>query len=107
MAREVRLPAGTVLCQQHDPPGDLYVILEGQVGFERDGRPLGQLGAGESIGAVGLFDDEPRPVTATATSDVSALVIDRWAFEDVWTENPELVRSIVSRLAARLRDLAR
>ncbi len=105
LARTVVLPAGTELCRQDDPPGDMFVLLEGAAELERDGRTLGRLGTGEAVGAWGLFEDDPRPFTARATSETIALRIDRGGFEDVWIENPQLARSLVSQLVRRIREL--
>ena len=106
VAREATYAPGEVVCRQDDPPGDLILMLDGDVELERDGRPMGRLAPGEALGAFGLFEDAPRPVTARATVRTSALRLDRWGFEDVWTENPELARSLVRQLVRRIRRAA-
>lgn len=106
VAREATYAPGEVVCRQDDPPGDLILTLDGEVELERDGKPMGRLAPGEALGAFGLFEDAPRPVTARARVRTSALRLDRWGFEDVWTENPELARSLVRQLVRRIRRAA-
>ena len=50
-ARERALAEGDVLFSEGDPPESLYVLLEGEVQLERQGRPAGAFRAIEPIGA--------------------------------------------------------
>ncbi len=94
------------LCEQDDPAGDLFVLLEGEVLVERDGQALGRLGPGEALGAWGLFDEEPRQASAKALCELNALRIDRWGFDELLNEHPEIARSFIRRLVQKMRRLA-
>jgi len=106
IAEEVQLPTGTELACQDDPPGDMYVVLEGQVSIVRDGKQLGVLGPGEALGTWALFEDQPQQVTATVAAETRALKIDRWGFDEAIDENPDIARSLIRQLVRRLRRLA-
>jgi len=61
---EVReLPEGTVLTQQGDEATELYVILDGLVSVEVDGRDLGDLGPGAVVGERALLEGGRRTAT--------------------------------------------
>lgn len=101
-ARELSLPAGEVLFREGDPPGGLWILLEGSARLEVGGQRLGSAGAGETLGAWSLFDEHPRRATVTATEDVRALVLDRDAFYEVLAERLEIVKSLFRDLVHRL-----
>ncbi len=106
LALGVDFDEGEMLCQQDDPPGDLFVLIEGRVRIERDGKKIGEIGAGESIGAWGLFEEEARRASARTLSRVAALRIDRWGFDELLNEHPEITRSFIRHLVQRMRRLA-
>jgi AAA family ATP:ADP antiporter len=107
VAHFVDLEEGAVLCRQDDPPGDLFVVIEGQAEIQRNGVKAGTLVPGESLGTWGLFENEPRLVTVQATGPMKVLQIDRWGFDDLLQEHPEVSRSLIQLLVERLRRLSR
>lgn len=106
IAEEVQLPAGTELSHENDPPGDMWVLLDGSVSIVRGDKKLGELGTGESLGTWALFEDDPQQVTATVLVETRALKIDRWAFDEAIDEHPEIARSLIRQLIRRMRKLA-
>ncbi len=106
IAEEVQLPTGTEIARQDDPPGDMWVVLDGSITVTRDGNKLGELGKGEAIGTWALFEDEPQQITATVSAETHALKIDRWAFDEAIDEHPEISRSLIRQLIRRMRKLA-
>ncbi len=106
IAEEVQLPTGTEIARQDDPPGDMWVLLDGSVTVTRDGNKLGELGKGEALGTWALFEDEPQQITATVSAETHALKIDRWAFDEAIDEHPEISRSLIRQLIRRMRKLA-
>jgi CRP-like cAMP-binding protein len=105
VAREERLAAGTELFREGDPPGGLYVIVEGRITLHRGGKAFGEVGAGEPLGTWSLFDDQPRRATARVDEDTLALVVERDDFYDVLTEHVEITRHLVQYLVRRLMEL--
>jgi len=106
LARDESVPAGRELCRQDDPPGDLFVLLGGRASVEHDGRPLGELRDGEAVGTWGLFDEEPRPFTVRAVDELRVLRIDRFGFDELLIDRPEIARTLARRMARGLRDAA-
>ena len=106
IAEEVQLPVGTELSRQDDPPGDMWVLLEGSVSITRDGIKLGELGTGEALGTWALFEDDPQQVSATVSAEARVLKIDRWGFDEAIDEHPEISRSLIRQLIRRMRKLA-
>jgi len=106
VARDEWFPAKSLLFQEGDPPGSLYVILQGKVGLERKGASIGEAGANEPLGTWSLFDDYPRRATARVVEDARVLILDRDDFYDVLTDHVEVTRSLVQELVRRVMELA-
>ena len=96
---------GEPLFSEGDPPGPLYIPLDGRVALQRGGNPAGEVPAGSPIGTWSLFDEQPRTHGAVALEDLCALVVEREDFYDVLAENIEILRSLVGNLLHRLHGL--
>ena len=64
------LSEGTVLTQQGDEASELFVILDGLVSVEVDGRDLGDLGPGAVVGERALLEGGLRTATLRAITPV-------------------------------------
>ncbi len=72
---EVRnLDEGTQLTRQGDPGDELFLVLDGVVRVEVDGRALAELGPGAVIGERALLEDGIRTSTVTAVTPVRVAV---------------------------------
>ena len=98
-------PAGSLLFEEGDPPGSLYVILQGKISLERAGKAIGEAGENEPLGTWSLFDDHPRRASARVVEDTRVLVLDRDDFYDVLSEHVEVTRCLVQDLVKRLIEL--
>jgi CRP-like cAMP-binding protein len=105
-ARDEWCPADSMLFREGDPPGSLYVILQGKIRLERKGQVVGDAGANEPLGTWSLFYDHPRRAGARVVEDARVLVLDRDDFYDVLSEHVEVTRSLVQELVRRLLELA-
>lgn len=82
-------------------PGTLILLTAGSVRCEvkdSENRTLdmGTLVAGDHIGALRLFgEDPPSPITIVADGDVSALTIDRAAFERLRRQKPQTATKLL------------
>ncbi|UCF66916.1 MAG: cyclic nucleotide-binding domain-containing protein [Acidobacteriota bacterium] len=106
VSREQQLAAGSVLFREGDPPGDLFVILDGRVRLEQNGAVVAVAHAGEALGTWSLFDEHRRRATAVADEDAHLLVLDRQEFYDVLSEHIDIVKSLVQDLVERLLSVA-
>ena len=69
--------AGTRLMRDGDPGDHLVFLIDGNVRVSKEGRPLGQIGAGEVIGEIAVIDRRHphRVADVVALSDVHFVVI--------------------------------
>jgi CRP/FNR family cyclic AMP-dependent transcriptional regulator len=102
---EVDVPAGKVLCQQGRPGEEFFVIVDGNVQVERDGRELAVLGPGQFLGEVALIDEGPRTATATTTTNGRLLVIGHREFHGLMDQYPSIETCVLRSLARRVRQL--
>jgi CRP-like cAMP-binding protein len=106
-AREVSFASGDLLFREGEQPLSLFVMLEGRVLLEKNGKSFGEAVAGEPLGTWAIFDDHPRRATAKVIEDARALVLDREDFYEVIAEHAEITRSLVQDLVRRLIELTR
>jgi diguanylate cyclase len=95
---------GVMVFGEGAPADCAYVIERGsvEIAIERDGRSvvLAALGPGEIFGETALLDDDPRPATATARTELDLLVIPRDSIEGALrTVQPDAYLLVVSLLA--------
>jgi CRP/FNR family cyclic AMP-dependent transcriptional regulator len=102
---EIEVPAGKVLTQQGRSGDEFFVIVDGNVRVERDGRELAVLGPGSFLGEMSLVDEGPRTATATTTSSGRLLVIGHREFHSLMDRYPSIETCILRSLAKRVRQL--
>lgn len=107
MAEEVTFPAGKALLEQGTSghrAREAYVIVKGSVIVRRNGRKIAELGPGQSVGEMALFDDGPRTATVVSASVLTVLVLQRQQMLGLIDEMPALASKLLQELARRLRD---
>lgn len=72
-----RLPEGLELTRQGDPGDELYLVLDGVVRVDVDGRPLAELGPGAVLGERALLEDGRRSSTVTALTPLRVAAAQR------------------------------
>jgi hypothetical protein len=105
LADEVDVPAGKVLMKQGDPGREFYVIVDGAVRIERDGKVIRTMGPGEFFGEIALVVERPRTATATVDTDSRLLVLAHREFHSLMDQFPSIRISVLESIALRLRDL--
>jgi hypothetical protein len=83
-----RLEAGEVLILQGEPDDRLFLLLDGVVAIDVDGKPITELGPGAVIGERAILEGGRRTSTVTAitairVAEADASSIDRLALEDL------------------------
>jgi len=102
LADEVDLPAGKVLTQQGTPGREFYILLDGTVTVETDGKLVDTLGAGQFFGETALISNRPRNATVTASTPLRALVIGGREFYTLLIDAPLIQWKVLRELADRL-----
>lgn len=97
------IDAGATVVRQGDPSDDLYVVLEGDLAVEKDGKEVGALDKGKTFGELGVLDGEPRAATVAARSGCKLLRIPRSELEALLDESPELAKGIIRTLLGYVR----
>ena len=104
-----RFEVGETLFRQGDPSDVAIQILSGSVDVLRevgdDAIVLGTVRAGEFVGEMGVLEGRTRSATVRAAGRVEAELIERQAFLDRVSDEPELARKLLLRMSARLRDV--
>jgi CRP-like cAMP-binding protein len=99
----LNLPAGKVLADHGSHRRQFIVIVEGKATVTIDGQEVAKLGPGDFIGEISLLDGGPQTATVTADTDLVAEVAGHREFLTLMLDAPELTRSILRGVAARLR----
>ena len=108
LMREVRVRRGSIIFNQLEETGGLYLILEGSVKISRVGRDGREvtiviLKDGNFFGEMSLLDGQPRSATATAAIATRLLVLERDNFLQGVLPIPGIVAKMLAELSKRLR----
>ncbi len=77
VAKELRVPKGTVLIRQGDRGDRFYVIEDGSFDVSGDGGWVATLGPGGYVGEIALLRDVPRTATVRALEDSTVFAVER------------------------------
>ncbi len=104
---ELLLPAGSLIFRQDDPGDTLFVLLSGRVDILRDGEVINTLGAGESLGEIGVLGETKRTASARAATEIRALSLDAPHFRRLVRDNGEIGLAVIQALNDRLQVATR
>jgi CRP-like cAMP-binding protein len=99
-----RLHPGDVLCEQGDPADRWWIVVSGSAAVRVDGIDIGAIAVGDTVGELGLLDNEPRSASVIASSEMSLIEIDDDHFLDALRESSELGITMLREAARRLRS---
>lgn len=105
LADEIDVKAGQVLLRQGSVGREFFVILDGSIRLDRDGKTIRTLGAGDFLGDIALVTERPRTATATAETDSRLLVLGHREFHSLMDQFPSIRMSVLESIAVRLRSL--
>jgi CRP/FNR family cyclic AMP-dependent transcriptional regulator len=107
-SEDMELEPGTVLCREGDIGHEFFVVIEGEVEIERQGKSLGTRGAGDFIGEIALLEEIERTATVTAKTPLRVFVLTRTAFKRMVEQHPgvelKVLRTLAHRVAAMAQD---
>jgi CRP-like cAMP-binding protein len=99
----IRVPANATVFREGDAPDNMYIILNGAIDIISQGVLVESIGPCDSLGIVGLLDNQPRATTAAVTKDAELAVIDRKNFRFMVEAVPHFVWYVMAELVDRLR----
>jgi flavin-dependent dehydrogenase len=101
---------GQVIVRQGEVGDCMHVIQEGRavVTVEKDGKEvrLRELGAGEIIGEMAIFDKVARSATVRAVGRTRVLAVDKTTLLGRIHQDPSLAFNIMQTMSRRIRDLS-
>ncbi len=104
---EVSVPAGRQLTRQGHPSDSFYVLLEGEVTVEVDGKKRAALRTGDFFGEISMLDRGVGTATVVTKTPVRMMVMSHVQFRDAIKTSDALLVKVLSAMGARLRaDLA-
>jgi CRP/FNR family transcriptional regulator, cyclic AMP receptor protein len=108
-ARAVQLRSDEVLFLAGDAGDGCYRVEDGllkvtMVSRSGSERILAFLSRGHIVGELSIIDGLPRSASVVAVRPTSLSFLSRTAFEEFATKRPEVYKSLVTLLAARLRE---
>jgi CRP-like cAMP-binding protein len=83
----------------------LFVVVDGLLRIEQHGQLLARLGKGETVGEMAVLDWQPRSASVVAEQASTLLRVERNDLIDLLQEEPALLRSLLTLLSRRIRDL--
>jgi len=94
--------AGSVLFQIGDDADYVYLIQNGAVEIERDGRQVARLGGGEAVGELAVLDDAgTRSATARIAVPSRVVSVPISAFQELLDRHAALGRTMIAILVRR------
>jgi CRP-like cAMP-binding protein len=105
LADEVDAKAGKVLMRKGELGSEFFMIADGTVRIERDGRVVATLGPGDFFGDIALVVERPRTATATVETDSRLLVVGHREFHSLMDRFPSIRISVLESIAIRLAEL--
>ncbi len=100
-----RFAAGDVIFAEGDKGDAMYVVRNGEVTVERNGKVMETLGGGGIFGEMALIDGSPRSATVRAKTDCEVAPINEKSFLFLVHETPFFAVAVMRTLADRLRRL--
>ena len=101
LARELSARAGTVVIREGSPSTSFYVIVEGTVHVEHDGRLVRSLSEGGFIGEIGMVEGGTRTASVTCATDCEFLELGAFEFGRVLETFPTVRARVDAALARR------
>lgn len=101
---ETTIPAGSHIVEQGKVTHEVAIIVDGRVGIHRDGRLVGELGPGDTIGVMSSIDGQPQNATCIAEDDCRALIMTPKDLSELFERVPALARRVMVTLSRRLRE---
>lgn len=105
LADEVDLPAGRVIAREGSSGDEFFVILEGTIRIDRDGKHLRDLAPGDFFGELSLLGRVARTASATCVTPCRLLVVGHREFHALLSKFPTIQAAVLEAVAKRIARL--
>jgi flavin reductase (DIM6/NTAB) family NADH-FMN oxidoreductase RutF len=95
---------GESIVRAGDSGDELYVLLQGSVRVERDGRLVRALAEGDLFGEIAVLDGGPRTADVIASGEARCLAVPRGVIRAALESEPRAAWELLGVLARRLRE---
>jgi CRP/FNR family transcriptional regulator, cyclic AMP receptor protein len=100
----INVEAGRVIVREGEAGKEAFIVVEGEATVSQHDADVATIGPGAPFGEMALVDRAARNATVTAKTAMRLLVIGQREFGGLMDESPAFTRTILSALAARLRE---
>jgi CRP/FNR family cyclic AMP-dependent transcriptional regulator len=97
--------AGEIIFNVREPGEHAYVVTDGEIELELNGRVLETVGSGGIFGELALIDRRERSATARAKTDSTVVAIDQKRFLYLVQNTPFFALEVMKVMAERLRRM--
>ncbi|MCO5143497.1 MAG: cyclic nucleotide-binding domain-containing protein [Oligoflexia bacterium] len=85
-----KVDAGTTICKEGDPGGEMMLVLSGQVNIVKNNQIIRQIGQGDVFGEMSMVDSQPRSASIIAKAQTNLLAFPREALFKLLKSEPSL-----------------
>ena len=96
---------GSDIVKKGEVLDSMYIIVQGMLRFERDGKTIKELGKGNIFGEVYAFDPAPIDMTISAIDDTLMFRLRNVDLYDLLNEHPDIAKVLIASLCNRLRAI--
>lgn len=107
IGNEIGFELGKTVIKQYERSSTIYLILQGGVEVQKNGKQLAKLGVGQFIGEMAFLDDMPteRSADVITIAKTKCLAIPGSSWYSFLEKNPDVAIEVIRSLAARLREV--
>ena len=106
LTEEVHFEPGATIYREGEPVDAIFLVLNGRVGVERNGKVVRDIGEKQAFGTVAVLDLKPAIHTVRAIDPVSALKLSAQDLQDLLSLDVDLVQAVIRSLCGLVREFA-
>ncbi|VAW42150.1 hypothetical protein MNBD_CHLOROFLEXI01-761 [hydrothermal vent metagenome] len=103
----VEHPAHKQFISEGDMAEEMFIIVEGAVRVQKNGKLVIELKSGDTVGELAIFDPEPRSADVITSMPTTLLQLEKETLREVMADRPEISDGIIQALSRRIREQGR
>ena len=105
-SKELSLKPETIVFQEGDPGGAMYIVLAGEILIHQGDKLLTSMLPGAFFGEMSLIESRPRTAGARALVPSVLMEISETQFQEYFASQPKALMAIMKTLSARSRKIS-